>query len=309
MTSNPADSAAVSNNDNQVRPFVGSAVVAVGVGIYIAALLIVALGNRGQIRYTADSNDTIPIWQPWLPAVVGVVVIMLVPRGQTEPDYRSAPTERVRAEAFTLLTLAIGFTILLELLGPAEPRYIILKLALLVCAPIALFAATRRRARSAPGDISAALSGRSESAIEGGHRHSWRPLIPAAGWVITYLVLSTAHPDNSFDTDLPTLASLIAIGFVLNAVVEEFFYRKWLQTRWTNFLGGVWPAIILTSIVWASWHIAIQGSGNLVLDLANVIANQGITGLFLGFLWVRYQAMWPLLVIHGLMNANPVTLF
>lgn len=38
----------------------------------------------------------------------------------------------------------------------------------------------------------------------------------------------------------------------------------------------------------------------------NVLANQGVSGLFLGFLWLRYRVMWPLLVIHGVWNANPL---
>ena len=66
---------------------------------------------------------------------------------------------------------------------------------------------------------------------------------------------------------------------------------------------------LLVVITWASWHIAIQGSGTLLADLANVIANQGVTGLFLGLLWQRHQVLWPLLVVHGLMNVDPFMIF
>lgn len=52
----------------------------------------------------------------------------------------------------------------------------------------------------------------------------------------------------------------------------------------------------------ASWHIAIQGTGDLVVDLANIVVNQGVTGPLFGLLWQRYRALWPLLATHGLMN-------
>lgn len=123
------------------------------------------------------------------------------------------------------------------------------------------------------------------------------------------MALSVHGPARHLAIGGLTLVVALLAGFAINAVLEEFFYRKWLQTRWTRVLGGTWPAIILSALVWSSWHIAIQGSGNFAMDLANVVVNQGITGLFLGLLWARYRSLWPLLVTHGLMNANPVRLF
>ncbi|BBY31797.1 CPBP family intramembrane glutamic endopeptidase [Mycolicibacterium sediminis] len=124
-----------------------------------------------------------------------------------------------------------------------------------------------------------------------------------------YLGLALTHPGTGFVADTLTVIAMVFIGFLLNAVVEEFFYRRWLQTRWERVLGGVWPGIIVSSLTWASWHIAIQGTVDWVVDVANVVANQGVTGLFLGLLWQRHRAMSPLLLVHGLMNANPLALF
>ena len=114
---------------------------------------------------------------------------------------------------------------------------------------------------------------------------------------MTYLGLSLTHPGTGFDADTLSVITMVLIGFLLNAVVEEFFYRRWLQIRWERVLGGVWPAIMVSSLTWASWHIAIQGTGDWVMDLANVVANQGITGLFLGLSRQRHRAMWPLLLV------------
>lgn len=263
----------------------GRVVLVVGIVVYLAAILFVVIGNGGQIRYSADTDATIPVWQSCVPVLIGIALTFLFSRPTTPAE--GEPTGNVRTEAVVLLALAVAFTVLLTLLGSAEPRYLALKLGLLVIGPLAMFALLRLR-RHQPG------------------RHTWRPLIPASGWAISHLALSSARPDEAVGGDLATTFAILAVGFLVNAVVEEFFYRRWLQTAWARVLGGPWPAIVLASIVWASWHIAIQGTGALAADLANVIANQGILGLFLGLMWSRYRVMWPLLVVHGLLNANPL---
>lgn len=303
--SNSSDGAVAPSGNGQTRTSTGTAVVAAGVGIYVVAALSVAVIGEGQIRFTADSADTIPMWHPWLAAVVGIGLILIMPT--TGPlRGRAAPAGRALVEALVLLALALTFTVALTLLGPDEPNYTALKLALLVVGPLLLFAVCRRfgavTGRAAP----AASPDPGEVADK---RRPWWPLVPAGGWIVTYLALSLTHPGTGFHAGTLTVIAMVLIGFLLNAVVEEFFYRRWLQTRWERVLGGVWPAIIVSSLTWASWHIAIQGTGDRVVDLANIVANQGVTGLFLGLLWQRHRAMWPLLLVHGLMNANPLALF
>ena len=303
--SNSSTAAVAASENGQTRTSTGTAVVAAGVSIYVVAALTVAFIGEGQIRFTADSADTIPMWHPWLAAAVGIGRILITPTAGPIRG-RARPAGWVRVEALVLLALALTFTVALTLLGPDEPNYKVLKLGLLLLGPLLLFtvcrrfgAATRRDGPAAspdPGDVS-------------GVRRPWWPLVPAVGWTVTYLGLSLIHPGTGFEADMLTVIAMVLMGFLLNAVLEEFFYRRWLQTRWERVLGGVWPAIIVSSLTWASWHIAIQGTGDWVVDLANVVANQGVTGLFLGLLWERHRAMWPLLLVHGLMNANPLALF
>ena len=274
------------------RTLSGAVVLAAGTAVYGGALLVVAFAGDGRLRYTADNADTIPMWHPWIPTAVGIALVLLT-RHPPAPLPRDATGKRVRVEAVALLALGLCFTVLLDALGPEEPRYTALKLALLLCAPAAVFTMTRRWPETpavAP-------------------RPGWLPLIPVIGWSACHLMLSTTRPAGASGMDPLTLVAVVMIGVLLNAVLEELFYRRWLQSRWTVLLGGVWPAIVLSSIVWASWHIAIQGGGDLLTDLANVIANQGITGLFLGLLWHRHRVLWPLLAVHGLMNVGPFVVF
>ncbi len=275
------------------RALNGAIVMVAGTAIYGCALLIVAFVGDGRLRFTADNAGTVPMWHPWIPAVVGIALVLLTRHPPAPLPCRATGT-RVRVEAVALLSLALCFTVLLEVLGPEEPHYTVLKLALLLCGPATVFAMSRRWPQ--PHTVQE-------------HRAGWLPLIPVIGWSACHLMLSATRPAGESGMDLPSLLVVLLIGFLLNAVIEELFYRRWLQSRWAALLGGVWPAIVLSSITWASWHIAIQGSGNLLADLANVIANQGVTGLFLGLLWQRHQVLWPLLVVHGLMNVDPFMIF
>lgn len=73
-------------------------------------------------------------------------------------------------------------------------------------------------------------------------------------------------------------------------------------------LLGAWPGIVLASLLWAVWHIGIQGTGFLPTDLASAVASHGVEGLFLGYLWSRYRMMWPILTVHGAVNAAPIVI-
>ncbi|MET0133814.1 MAG: type II CAAX endopeptidase family protein [Kibdelosporangium sp.] len=254
------------------------AVSVVGLAVIgLSALWLVFTGHTG-IRYSADHGGTVPMWQRWIPALIGIVLVRLVPA-------RPAPVEPgagIRRESSVLAAAAVLFTVLLAWIG-GEPAHTILKLVLLVGVPVAIRYRSGTRWTSGRG--------------------FW-PVVPVLGWIAAASLLTPAG-DYASTVDAVMLVAVIALVFVLNSVVEEFFYRRWLQTRWEALLGR-WPAIVLASLLWASWHIGIQSAGRLDIDLASVFVNQGVQGLFLGYLWSEYRMMWPLLVVHGAMNVLPI---
>lgn len=259
-----------------------------GIGAIGASSLATALSGRG-LRYTADSLETIPWWQPWAPVVAGLLVAFAVrPRG-TAADGAAAPPDP-RPQAWILLACGVAFAAGLILLGPAEPTYTVLKLALLLAVPAAVFALDRRWGRRWPDPTA---------------RAGWTPVPAVIAYLAVYLALSSRQEDFLAGVPFLDAVLLLLVGFAMNALLEEVFYRRWLLTRWRAVLGP-WAAVALSSVVWAPWHVAIQGSGDPALDAMNVLANQGVSGLFLGFLWLRYRVMWPLLVIHGVWNADPL---
>ncbi|PFN11410.1 CPBP family intramembrane metalloprotease domain-containing protein, partial [Bacillus thuringiensis] len=130
------------------------------------------------------------------------------------------------------------------------------------------------------------------------------PLIVIIIWGYFNFFSIFSTPFVSMKMEPTILISILLVGFLINSVLEEIFYRVWLQTR-LELLLGTWPAILLTSLLWASWHIALHGSGHWDIDTATVIVNLGIVGLFLGYLWARYRKVWVIIIVHGLINAHP----
>lgn len=275
----------------------GTVVFVVGVALFAAsASWLLWTGDTG-VRYSADHDETVPMWARWIPALVGIALVRLVP-AKAPPSAPSAPSGRaLRLQAGTLMALALVFALSLRSAGGGEPAHTLFKLSMLLGVPVAMFWVMR------PGrPIPAARDGATP----------WQrvaPAIPVGTWLLLSYYGPLAIPpgdDVSIDS-LGLLLATIAVGFLLNALLEEVFYRRWLQSRWEVLLGRR-PAIVLTSALWASWHIGIQGSGALHVDLAHVFVNQGVLGLFLGYMWSKYRAMWPILVVHGAVNALPLLL-
>jgi membrane protease YdiL (CAAX protease family) len=271
----------------------GTGVLAAGAVIIAGSVLLLVLTGNTSVRYTADHEDTVPLWTRWVPALVGVLAVRFVPARSPAPVTAPVPTpRRLRIEAGVLLAAALVFAVALRLAGGGEPAHVLLKALLLLGLPLVLF-----RVRRGP------------SAIAPGGRRQAAPVVPVAAW----LLLSCAGPfalrpsDYADTVGTTTLIATVVVVFLVNGLLEEVFYRRWLQTRWEAVLGR-WPAIVLASLLWAAWHVAIQGAGDLPVDLATAFAGHGVLGLFLGHLWSRYRLMWPLLVVHGALNALPLFL-
>ncbi|MER5424778.1 CPBP family intramembrane glutamic endopeptidase [Streptosporangium roseum] len=273
-------------------------------GVLVAGLVLLAgsavwlaLNGATGIRYSADHADTVPMWHRWIPAVAGLILVRLVPPRAAPPASRPAG-RGLCIQAIVLLASAVLFAVTLRLAGGGEPMHTILKAVLLLAVPILLFRLSRR---TAP-----------DQGLVHQRSTAWRrygPVAPVAAWLaLTYAgPLAVPPSDYAAGVDLVSLLITFVVVFAVNSLLEEVFYRRWLQTRWEHILGR-WPAIVLASLLWAAWHVGIQGTGHLATDLASAFVNQGVQGLFLGYLWSRYRVMWPVLVVHGTMNAAPILL-
>jgi membrane protease YdiL (CAAX protease family) len=280
----PAVRSLVTRTAGPVRRRSARLLLGVGIATYaLAAAVLVATGTS-RIRYSGDHDGTIPVWHVWIPALAAALAVRAVPTRVQ----RVEPTgpERDRAGLRWCVAAAVAFATL-PLFGtpPPDGWYLVMKIGLLVVLPSVVL----------PGGWWPLRSDRPVPL------HGWQQLGPVAA-VAVWLALAYVGPFAAPSTGRPTVLALLA-GFVLNAVVEERFYRVWLQSRLEAAFGR-WPAILAASLLWSAWHVAIQSTGRPAVDLATVVAHQGALGLFLGYLWSRYRRTWPLLVVHGAVNAS-----
>jgi membrane protease YdiL (CAAX protease family) len=98
-------------------------------------------------------------------------------------------------------------------------------------------------------------------------------------------------------------------------LVEEFFFRWYLQSRLAAWTGSQVSAVLLGALVFGLAHapgILLRGAGaveglgyapGIGTALAYVIATQGVAGLAFGVLWARTRSFVLVVALHGLFDA------
>ena len=102
------------------------------------------------------------------------------------------------------------------------------------------------------------------------------------------------------------IVGLLIVSFL--ALFEEIGWRGWLLPRLLRRFG-IRQGIVLTSVIWALWHVPFQLSGIQHIDGVSpvtlaVVIPFGIfaSGLILGWLWVRTGSIWLVALAHGASN-------
>lgn len=274
------------------HPVLGRLLLGVGMAVYVVSAVVLTVAG-GQVRPSADSDQLVPMWSRWVAPLAGILVVFALshfPRAGPQPvrnhDHRSV----------ALAGLAVAFAATIIVTGGTDPTFTVAKVVLLLFAPLLVL-----RLLPVP------------DAARGPRSPSGPPHLGAGAAVVAWLLveyvspLRTPHPSAHAAFDPVTLLVIIVVGFLINAVLEELFYRRWLSGS-LECATGPWPAIVSTSLLWCVWHIALQGTGALWIDVAASVMNQGVIGIFLGLLWQRFRLVWPLLAVHGAMNAVPLFL-
>jgi membrane protease YdiL (CAAX protease family) len=290
-------------NERQAIPFQrwGKVIGLLSLLVFVLAVGGLMWSGHTEIRYTADHHGTIPIQNKWVPAIVCILLIRIIPfhRPNYHP-FHELTKQQLAIQSAVFLFGAILFPVSLLLVDSNTSTfqlwYMGLKLAMLFILPwmalrLILTHPMKRLTPEQPCSL------------------TWRmwvsPLFIMSVWVyLSYFSVFSVPRTPSVLTNAAELLMTLVVGFLINSLLEELFYRVWLQTRLEELLGS-WPAIMLTSIPWSIWHIKIQHTGYLPADVVMAIANQGVTGLFLGYLWSRYRNMWVLIMVHGIINAPP----
>jgi membrane protease YdiL (CAAX protease family) len=98
-------------------------------------------------------------------------------------------------------------------------------------------------------------------------------------------------------------------------IVEEFFFRWYLQSRLAAWTGSQVSAVFLGALVFGLAHapgILLRGGGameglgdspDVATTLAYVVATQGVAGLAFGVLWARTRSFVLVVALHGFIDA------
>ena len=270
-------------------------IVAIGIVIIFTAAVWILFQNGGMIETSADHDTTVPFWHNWIISGGLILLIMVLPKRSTiNNPFKKLNRTSLKNQSLLLILFAIIFTVLL-LLIPEDSVFTyfpLIKLMLILIAPIVMFFYIKQSNLSEDIQKYSYL-----------RNNTWlMPTVVTSAW-ITFYFFTPLGVASSTEYNMGFFALLLAalFSFLINSVLEELFYRVWLQTR-LEALIGTWPAIIISSLLWAVWHMAIMGGDSYDIALSTVIVNHGVQGLFLGFLWAKYRNIWILIIIHGLIN-------
>ncbi|MGJ7906454.1 CPBP family intramembrane glutamic endopeptidase [Actinopolyspora sp. H202] len=275
-----------------------------GLAVLVAAPLWLLLTGHTSFRGSADEGaPPMTLWQAMLPPLVGIALTRMVPLGLTETDpFSRSPRALVFREMWVILVAALAFPTVIAVLPAGASRgvgYAALKVLLFLVVPLVAFRLLRGEEQP-----TAAIPFRVP-------RLRWLAPLPA---VLAWFYLSRIGPlapppyPAAALPDPVTLAVVSLVTLLTAGVLEEVFYRGFLQTRLESLLGR-WLAIMVSSLLFAAMHLPTHlHSGSVVTGLATVLVFQGLFGVFCGYLWSRYRNIWIVIAVHIVVNLAYVDL-
>jgi membrane protease YdiL (CAAX protease family) len=100
--------------------------------------------------------------------------------------------------------------------------------------------------------------------------------------------------DHAYPEGLPAHLLLLTT-FVTGAFAEELIFRAYLIARFERLLHSTWAAVLVTTAMFASYHVYYQ-------DAASVIGVAAI-GLVCAISFCLLRRLWPVCLAHALYNA------
>ncbi|MBH0109165.1 CPBP family intramembrane metalloprotease [Salinibacterium sp. NG22] len=269
------------------NPLLGRWIVLAGAALWIVSLSIVLTLSPSGTPVSSDAGaQPVAYWVILLPTAVGIGLTLLLPRPSLPRPAVVRERRPFLITTIALLVLALAFPFLAFVVPLLGEFYVLGKLVILMIVPSMLVLIWRRSVR-----------------IQWNKNSSrwWAPAIVVLVWTVLSQVAPWNPPFDITGMD----RGYVVVGALATAVTagigEELFYRKWIQTR-LEAAFGPWPAIVITSLLFALMHAGSHGTGDAVLDVARFIVLQGSFGLFLGVMWWRYRNLTAIIAIHVIVN-------
>ena len=132
-------------------------------------------------------------------------------------------------------------------------------------------------------------------------------VLPARGLaaLLVERLAGTNFNDVQFRLDLIAPSGPLALNFIITLVgagllapvAEELFFRGLIH-RWFSARFGFWPAVILSSAIFAAGHA----------DSLGVVASSFVLGLVLAGVYDRSRSLWLSMAVHAANNSLAVIL-
>ncbi|MEQ4300011.1 CPBP family intramembrane glutamic endopeptidase [Plantactinospora sp. B6F1] len=268
----------------------------VGVALLIAAPVALAVFGGAEVRTSADSEaPPKPLVGIVAAALVGLLLVRLVPlRLPAMPVVGTADRPALGRQAAGLVVIALLLPAGILVVDPGI-WYGPVKLAL-------FFGGAALVLRRWPIDWRGGRAHRRAIPT----RWYWLGPLPALlGWayLLYYSPLAGSQDMSGYrQYDRIYLLAATLLTFVTASLAEEIFYRVLLQTR-LEALYGRWPAIVVTSLLFAAMHVHRIGDGPLWEMVAVMLAWNGGFGVLAGYLWARHRNVWAILALHTAVNS------
>lgn len=144
-------------------------------------------------------------------------------------------------------------------------------------------------------------------------------VVAAAAVVVQYLLGSQFQKllagDYASRHLLPGAIACFLWMSVEAGLVEEFFFRWYLQSRLAAWAGSQLAGVLLGALIFGLAHapgMILRGAGvqeglgaapPAISTIAYAITVQGVAGLAFGLLWVRTRSFVGLVLLHGFVDA------
>ncbi|HCH34354.1 MAG: Abortive infection protein [Candidatus Saccharibacteria bacterium GW2011_GWC2_48_9] len=271
-----------------------SSVVVIGVITWILSLLTLVVLLPEGLKTSADAGaPAVPYWIMLLPLLLGILITAALPKSAESNAPKVDDKKRLSKDVKLLITCAVLFPLIVGVAGASDSLwYLVLKLGILLAVPL-LF-----------------VSKYKHSVILPKQQNYWRWLAPSIV-LLVWLYMSAMAPWIVNNTaGIPDDITVLIIGGLITAVtagvLEEVFYRRWLQTRLEASIG-MWAGIIITALLYAGMHLGDgRQQAGLLVEIASVVLFQGTLGVMLGYLWSKYRNLFMVIAIHILLNGYTI---
>ncbi|WP_182676028.1 CPBP family intramembrane glutamic endopeptidase [Staphylococcus simulans] len=249
--------------------------------LVLISALYVQVTQQGLIQTSADTQDKTHFINIWLIYLIPLVVLFVLPLHHKFQPLIQKPLKSERI----LLILGVLYIVCVFLTPkPYFELFYIYKFVLLLLIPLWVIKREKLSVLS-----------KANQAID----WSLAPIVYVI-WLVLYFSPLNNIAHISYDEPYLFVLIFAVISILMNAVLEEVFYRVWLQTRLEHL--GIVTSICISTLLWSLWHAGIQGQGNLLELSAQALVTHALAGIFLGFFWAKYRNIYLLILIHVCMN-------